>query len=371
MRRTTAVICEFNPIHPGHRHLLKLAGSGGDAVVCVMSGHFTQRGTPALFDKYSRAEAAVRCGADLVVELPWPWCGSGAEDFARGGCAAARGIGAESMTFGSETADLPMLERGAEIRASEEFARRMREAERTFRNGGNGTLFDAVMREMGIQPGGGNDRLGIEYVRFGKSMGISAFRPVRRMTGTPSAGELRAAYRAGGMDSLRPLLAEEAVEPLSRAAVCREEEFERLLFAHARLRLGESEEGDLLRYAARLAGTVTDPASFMERLPTKKYTAARIRRELLRSLIGPGDPSENPRFTVLLAANEGGRALLSGLRRREFEGRIPVIVKPADTSDLDQAAARQYALHRRADEVYAFLTGLESGAWMKKRPAML
>ena len=47
---------------------------------------------------------------------------------------------------------------------SEEFALRMREAERTFRNGGNGALFDAVMREMGAEPGGGNDRLGIEYV---------------------------------------------------------------------------------------------------------------------------------------------------------------------------------------------------------------
>ena len=371
MRRTTAVICEFNPIHPGHRYLLKLAGSGGDAVACVMSGHFTQRGTPALFDKYSRAEAAVRCGADLVLELPWPWCGSGAEDFARGGCAAARGIGADSLTFGSETADLPMLERGAGIRASEEFALRMREAERTFRNGGNGALFDAVMREMGAEPGGGNDRLGIEYVRFGRAMGMSDFRPVRRMSGTPSAGELRAAYRAGGMDVLRPLLAEEAVEPLSRAVVCREEEFERLLFLHARLWLGDSEGSDLLRYAARTAGTVSDPASFMERLPTKKYTAARIRRELLRSLIGPGEPDRRPRFTVLLAANGTGRELLADLRRREFEGRIPVIVKPADTSDLDQEAVRQYALHRRADEVYALLTGLESGAWMKKSPAML
>ena len=116
MLRTTAVICEINPIHPGHRHLLRLAGSGGETVISVMSGHFTQRGSPALFDKYARAEAAVRCGADLVLELPYPWCASGAEDFARGGCAVAAGVGAASLTFGSETADLSMLARGADIR---------------------------------------------------------------------------------------------------------------------------------------------------------------------------------------------------------------------------------------------------------------
>lgn len=371
MRRTTAVICEFNPIHLGHRHLLKLAGAGGEAVISVMSGHFTQRGIPALFDKYARAEAAVRCGADLVVELPYPWCASGAEDFARGGCAIAAALGADSMTFGSETGDLSMLARGAEIRASEEFRLRMRETERSVRDGGSGALYESVMRAFGIEPGGGNDRLGIEYIRFGRASGIGDFRPVKRMTGVPSASELRAAYRAGGMEALYPLLAEEAAEVFARAVVCPEEGLERLLFAHARLYLGESEDNALLRYAARLSKTVSDPAAFFERLPTKKYTAARMKRELLRSLIGAGEPGEDPRFTVLLAANDRGRELLSELRRRE--GALPVIVKPADTAPLDPdpAAERQYALNRRADEVYAYLSGLESGAWMKKGPAIL
>ena len=372
MRNITAVICEINPIHPGHRYLLKLAGSGGDAVVCVMSGHFTQRGLPALFDKYARAESAVRCGADLVLELPYPWCASGAEDFARGGCAVAAGIGAGCLTFGSETADLAMLETGAAVRGSEEFVGRMRDAERTLRGGGSGTLFGQVMSSFGVTPGGGNDRLGMEYIRFGRLFGISSFRPVRRMEGVSSAGELRGIYRAGGMDALRPRLAEEAAPALERAVVCPEEAWESVLFAHARLYLGADSascaDNDLLRYAARCAGTSPDPASFLEKLPTKKYTASRMRRELLRSVVGTGESGEDPRFTVLLAANERGREVLAEHRRR---GGLPVLVRPADTSSLDETGMRQYALHRRADEVYAYLTGLEAGAWMKRGPVMV
>ena len=337
-------------------------------MLCVMSGHFTQRGIPALFDKYARAESAVRCGADLVLELPYPWCASGAEDFARGGCAVAAGIGAESLTFGSETADCAMLERGAAARASEAFAERMRDAERTFRGGGSGTLFGQVMASFGVLPGGGNDRLGMEYIRFGRLLGISSFRPVRRAEGVPSAGELREIFRSGGMDALRPHLAEEAVPALEKAVVCPEEDWERLLFVHARLYLADAADNDLLRYASRCAGTSPDPASFMEILPTKKYTAARLRRELLRSVVGAGDAGEDPRFTVLLAANERGRELLAEHRRR---GGLPVLVRPADTSALDETGMRQYALHRRADEVYACLTGLEAGAWMKKGPVMI
>ena len=371
MRKTTAVICEINPIHPGHRYLLNLAGAGGETVVCVMSGNFTERGVPALFDKYARAGSALRCGADLVLELPYPWCASGAEDFARGGCAVAVGIGASSLTFGSETADLAMLTRGADVRGSADFAEKIRAAEKTFRDGGSGTLFGQVMEDFGVFPGGGNDRLGIEYIRFGREAGIRDFRPVRRMEGVPGAGELRKLWRAGGMDALRPHLAKEAVGTLEGAVACGEDGWEQLLFAHARLYLGEDENGagnDLLRYAARVARAVPDAASFMERLPTKKYTAARLRRELLRSIAGAGEPGEEPRFTVLLAANERGRELLAEHRRGNG---LPVIVRPADTSALDEPGRRQYALHRRADEIYAYLTGLEAGAWMKKGPAML
>ena len=70
--KITGIVCEYDPFHNGHAYLIERAKEESDAVVCVMSGHFTQRGTPAFADKYTRAEAALRAGADLVLELPYP-----------------------------------------------------------------------------------------------------------------------------------------------------------------------------------------------------------------------------------------------------------------------------------------------------------
>ena len=84
----TGIICEFNPLHTGHQHLLQFARAqaGADsAVVCLMSGNFVQRGAPAIFDKSLRAQAALACGADLVLEMPLPVSLSSAEGFAAAG----------------------------------------------------------------------------------------------------------------------------------------------------------------------------------------------------------------------------------------------------------------------------------------------
>ena len=68
------IICETNPIHNGHKYLLDRARDlGADKIVCIMSGNTVQRGEFAVADKYSRAEILVKCGADMVVELPFPW----------------------------------------------------------------------------------------------------------------------------------------------------------------------------------------------------------------------------------------------------------------------------------------------------------
>ena len=84
---TIGIVCEYNPFHKGH--LLHInstkAALGADSThVCVMSGDYVQRGEAALYNKFARAEAACLCGANLVVELPLPWCLSSAEGFARG-----------------------------------------------------------------------------------------------------------------------------------------------------------------------------------------------------------------------------------------------------------------------------------------------
>ena len=60
------IICEFDPFHNGHGYLIeKVRDAGAESVVCVMSGDFTQRGAPAMWDKFRRAEAAVLCWSFL------------------------------------------------------------------------------------------------------------------------------------------------------------------------------------------------------------------------------------------------------------------------------------------------------------------
>ena len=70
----TGIICEYNPLHRGHQKQLNIvkASNPNGGIVCLMSGNFVQRGTPAVFDKLVRAKAAICSGADLVLELPVP-----------------------------------------------------------------------------------------------------------------------------------------------------------------------------------------------------------------------------------------------------------------------------------------------------------
>ena len=101
------IIAEYNPFHNGHLHHIREAKalSGADYTVCVMSGNFTQRGEPAIFDKWIRAEAALAGGADIVAELPLLSALQSAEGFARGGVRLLNALGADCISFGSETAD--------------------------------------------------------------------------------------------------------------------------------------------------------------------------------------------------------------------------------------------------------------------------
>ncbi|MBQ9180157.1 MAG: nucleotidyltransferase family protein, partial [Firmicutes bacterium] len=79
--RTLGIIAEYNPIHNGHIYQIEKAKliSKADFVVVVMSGDFTQRGEPAIIDKWKRAELACRAGADLVLEMPFLFATSSAE----------------------------------------------------------------------------------------------------------------------------------------------------------------------------------------------------------------------------------------------------------------------------------------------------
>ena len=116
------IIAEYNPFHNGHRyHLRESVGiTAPDYTVCVMSGNFTQRGGPAMADKWVRAAAAVDNGVDLVLELPFAYACNNAEYFAAGSVDILNRLGCVThLSFGSEAGDLSSLSAAAEYLSEE------------------------------------------------------------------------------------------------------------------------------------------------------------------------------------------------------------------------------------------------------------
>lgn len=114
----TGLIVEYNPFHNGHIYHLQqsLEKTNADASIAVMSGNFIQRGEAALFDKFSRAKAAVESGVDLVVELPSIYASQSAELFAKGSVTLLNSLGCvNSICFGSEEGNVDILYLIAEI----------------------------------------------------------------------------------------------------------------------------------------------------------------------------------------------------------------------------------------------------------------
>ena len=116
------IIAEYNPFHTGHAYHLKKARelSGADYSVIVMSGNLVQRGTPAIIDKHARTEAALRCGADLVLELPSCYATGSAEYFAMGAVSLLDNLDTVThLCFGSECGDITLLNLIAHIYVNE------------------------------------------------------------------------------------------------------------------------------------------------------------------------------------------------------------------------------------------------------------
>src|SRR5574344_1432866 len=86
MSKVLGIIAEYNPFHNGHLfHLTKSeAAVNPDYTVCIMSGNFAQRGDTSVINKWSKAQAAINSGIDLVIELPTIYSISSAENFAVG-----------------------------------------------------------------------------------------------------------------------------------------------------------------------------------------------------------------------------------------------------------------------------------------------
>lgn len=122
------IIAEYNPFHAGHAYQISEIKKifPAEEIVAVMSGSFTQRGTPAILDKWTRARLAVLGGVDLVLELPFLYAVRSAQDFARGGVNLLSKIGIDKLAFGAEVSDVEKLKLAASTFADKNFAEKLK-----------------------------------------------------------------------------------------------------------------------------------------------------------------------------------------------------------------------------------------------------
>lgn len=369
------VICEFNPFHWGHAHLFRAARAalGADcAILCAMSGDFVQRGEAAAFAKHDRAAAAVACGADLVLELPLPWCTAGAETFARGGVGllAATGL-VRHLAFGSECGDLAALTRTAALLDAPEL-------EPALRAGLEAGLSYAAARQQAAEAQAGealpplrspNDILALEYLRALRRCGAAIEPLVVPRVGpghdslTPgklaSAAAIRAALWSGdSLESLVPAAALSALTagagPVDRAAL-ETALLSRLRFlpeeAFAAAPDAGAGEGFYHRVyaAARTAARLGD---IPDAAVTRRYPRSRVRRLCLSAALGlrAEDAGGVPPYLRVLAANSRGRTLL---RRMETAASLPLLTRPAAVRGLDDRARRIFDLGAQAADLLA------------------
>ena len=363
------IICEFNPFHNGHAYLFdKAIELGASGTVCVMSGNSVQRGELAVADKYLRVEAAVRCGADLVLELPFPWASASAEYFATAGVKIAAQY-CDAIIFGSETGDIELLSRAAEVALGDRF---ISDFEMRKKNGeGAATAYFSLLNEELGRELSSNDLLGIEYIKAAKrnNINISFFTVKRegnaylddvlRQNEFPSASALRKAWKNQEMvfEGYIPKEAETVFkraiedgglidnEALGRAYMM----FFRLCDSEEISRYAECEGG----IANRIVATAKESASyaeFFEKLKTKRYTDAKLRRALLFALcrVESNLLSKSPEYTYLLGANDKGRELLSRVKKSGVEQSIKTITKPADAPKN----TKQYDAEDRLNSIF-------------------
>ena len=360
------IICEYNPFHAGHAHLLKEVRDA-KTVVCLMSGNFTQRGEAAILPPHARAAMAVRCGADLVLEIPFPFAASSARYFATAGVRALGSLGIDTLAFGSERGDLAALE--ALAAQAPEGGYRNKAANGAQNKGDAAAYFEALGEAVAS-----NDILAVEYLRA-----IRCEAPfltplaVRRLGATyrdtvlkngefPSATALRAALAEGGdVSAYLPLEArEDFLEAAKDYGFADTARLGAALLALLRANgvkngmLSEIAEcsGGLLQHLAKAARDAVDYASLCRLAATKRYTNGRIRRVLLYLLAGvkQADLAAHPTYLRLLAANGRGREFLAETAKRRT---VPVVTKQKEIAALGEMAARQRELAQIADGLYA------------------
>jgi predicted nucleotidyltransferase len=384
--RVTGIIVEYNPMHNGHCYHIRQAKetTHADAVVAVMSGHFLQRGEPAIVNKWARTRMALQNGVDLVLELPVVYSTQSARYFAYGSVATLDALGVvDTLCFGSEAGDIHSLKKAAGLIAKSPVPlQTLQEQELSRGTSYPRAMADALKRyaekNEDFDPGvfdHPNNMLGIEYIhaliqlksriepftirRIGASFHEESF-PHPEIASATAIRQTILGQKVSDARRFMPannaLILEKEMQA-GRAPVSWES-FARPLFSL----LLRAQTQDLLSYlhmdeglAERLRTAVTRNTTvhaLIRDVKTRRYTWTRIQRALTSLFLGLTkekaeilDLRMGPTYIRVLGFNEKGRELLKAAASRS---RLPLITNISrgipPMMEWDISASRLYAL---------------------------
>ena len=359
-----ALICEYNPFHHGHKYQLEQLKKHFSHIICIMSGATVQRGEFAIADKYSRAKAAVLEGADIVVELPYPYSSLGAKDFAAAGVHIAAKLGIFTLAFGAED-DFDTLRKITAFLSEEATKQSIFELTKARKNISFPKARQSIIAEK-FGPEAGrlmakpNNILAVEYMMSGGDR--FGYHVVRRNLSLKSASFIRSAPH----ESLPELLPEQSAAVFGAINRRDMQNLERAIIAKLRTTGVESlydiydMTDDLAKRLVRAAAKATNLNELMTLAAAKTDTAAKLRRALLHCLIGGTKVAAGvlPQFTNLLTAKKDCLYLIKRKGNDDFK----ILAKPAHYKTLSDTAKAQFMLNARAE-------GLAALAAEKAEPA--
>lgn len=340
------IIAEYNPFHNGHIYHIRKARemTGAQVIVCAMAGNWTQRGTPAVCPKWQRAEAAVRNGADLVVELPYVYAVQNADRFAAGGVTVLRLARVSSLVFGSECGNLDSLQEIASLPFDP--SRFHENMDAGFSYPRSYGIFESTL--------GPNDILAVAYCKALSGTGIRPY-AVRRtvnyfsdeLAEVSSASAIRKAVREGRDVSLAtPMRLPARIPdwdsyyPYLRAVLLTSEpqDIARCLL------VSEGIENHLIKRAK----VCPDFGSFLRSTVTRRYTASRIRRTLVHILTHTTRQQRDalpPLDTLrVLAYSSTGREYMKELKKSGVSIAAKYSQVPLPYRKMEYKAAAAYSL---------------------------
>ena len=362
--KTAGIIAEYNPFHTGHEYQIKYVKEklGADFVVIAMSGDFVQRGTPALFSKYVRAEMALKGGADLILELPVSSSTASAELFAKGGVQLLDGIGVtDILCFGSECGDTRILMELAKLLVDEppEFQAALRlnlKEGMTFPKARSQALTEVLPEPWKYQQvlSSPNNILGIEYCKaiLREKSSISPVAIKREGNDYhekslaenifPSASAIRKAIMdTHNARTLENFLPESCRDVFFQTVSDHNYLLENDLDLIYRYRLLQETEELLCSYldmshslARRILSCRNQYETFSQfanQLKTKDITHTRIQRALLHMLLHIHNVPEQIPYARVLGFRKSSASLLGEIKKRSH---IPLLTKLSDASKV-------------------------------------